>query len=250
MFISTKSLMAAAGGNYEDIPEEDRELVRLRLETKKRYTIKAEANQKVRAEQYIFYTDTVICAGMVRGGEEIVLLPSFRLAAGALADQLHELLPEANAHTEAGAEGPSRSSETPAVSEDEGRNEEPAGSDVAQGVEPAASDFAQGIKLAESDFTRSVTLADFDPILKSFAAAKSLPYLSPSEADFSVFAKGTDGSGFLYAFTDQDRTCLYLGRDGKLSVSRCRAESVFSLLLGNLFRMHREEILAMNREEG
>lgn len=219
MFISTKSLMAAAGGNYEDIPEEDRELVRLRLETKKRYTIKAEANQKVRAEQYIFYTDTVICAGMVRGGEEIVLLPSFRLAAGALADQLHELLP--------GAE-----------------------SDDTQSFEPAESDLAQGIKLAESDFTRGVTLADFDPILKSFAAAKSLPYLSPSEADFSVFAKGTDGSGFLYAFTDQDRTCLYLGRDGKLSVSRCRAESVFSLLLGNLFRMHREEILAMNREEG
>ena len=219
MFISTKSLMAAAGGNYEDIPEEDRELVRLRLETKKRYTIKAEANQKVRAEQYIFYTDTVICAGMVRGGEEIVLLPSFRLAAGALADQLHELLPEAE-------------------------------SDDTQSVEPAESDLAQGIKLAESDFTRGVTLSDFDPILKSFAAAKSLPYLSPSEADFSVFAKGTDGSGFLYAFTDQDRTCLYLGRDGKLSVSRCRAESVFSLLLGNLFRMHREEILAMNREEG
>lgn len=226
MFISTKSLIAASNGNYEDIPEESRELVRLRLKTQKRYTIKSEIKQTVRARQYLFYKDTVICSSMVKGGEEIILLPSFHLVAGALADQLRELLPENEVYDEKGKDDFVLGSAMSAVSAEEGDE-----------------------KLAESDFRQSVTLAGFDSILKSFSEAASLFYLSPGEADYSIFARGTDSKEFLYAFRDRDQIYLYLGRNEKLSVSYCSEKTVFTLLLDRLFQMHREEILAMNGKE-
>lgn len=227
MLISTQSLRAAANGNFENIPEESRELVRLRLEAKKRYTVKVEINQKVRARQYVFYKDTVICSCMVKGGEEIFLLPSFHLVMGALADQLHELLPETDAHADKVSEGHVLESEMTDTS--------------------AATE--ENKKLAEFDFAQDVTLANFDSVLKSFARAASLFYLSPSEADFSIFSRGTDNMDFLYAFLDNDQMFLYLGKNEKLSISRCSAKTIFTLLLENLFRIHREEILALNRKE-
>ena len=227
MLISTQTLREAANGNYENIPEESRALVRLRLEAKKRYTVKVEINQKVRARQYVFYKDTVICSCMVKGGEEIFLLPSFHLVTGALADQLHELLPETEAH---------------------------AGGDTDDHIlEPeitdASAETEENKKLAEFDFAQDVTLAGFDSVLKSFAEAASLFYLSPSEADFSIFARGTGNREFLYAFMDNDQMFLYLSKNGKLSISRCSAKTIFTLLLENLFRMHREEILTLNGKE-
>ena len=212
MLISTQSLRAAANGNFENISEESRELVRLRLEAKKRYTVKVEINQKVRARQYVFYKDTVICSCMVKGGEEIFLLPSFHLVMGALADQLHELLPETDAHADKVSEGHVLESEMTDTS--------------------AATE--ENKKLAEFDFAQDVTLANFDSV---------------SEADFSIFSRGTDNMDFLYAFLDNDQMFLYLGKNEKLSISRCSAKTIFTLLLENLFRMHREEILALNGKE-